>query len=196
MNLAELQTEVYTITGRPDRVAETLSAIKIATLKAHHGDFYSKDLYETGIVFADSAYIQQLDTLTLFPRFRKLKYLRKFDIASNEAGAFLEIILPEQVLDGWGVTRDDVAYEGGAVLNIRSSTSDKYFILGMYLHPDITADGYSSWIATAYPFAIVFAAAALVLRAIGKEEDAGVYERYAQDQYIMLRSSELALTGF
>jgi hypothetical protein len=35
MTLAELISEVYTITGRPDRVAETASAIKSATLKAH-----------------------------------------------------------------------------------------------------------------------------------------------------------------
>lgn len=195
MNLSELQQEVYTITGRPDLVTETLMGIRTATLKAHNSDFYAKDLFETGIQFATAEYIQQLDSLILFPRYRKIKYLRKYDEVSQAPGDFLDIILPESILDGWGITRDNVAYESGAVLNIRSSTQTKYYLIGFYQHPDVTSSGYSSWVAVSHPYFIVYAAAEAVFRAIGKEEDAARMKEYVAEQFMLLRNTELALTG-
>ena len=50
----ELCNDVYTMTKRPDLVAETKLAVKAATLKAHQSDFYPKDIYETGIQFSRS----------------------------------------------------------------------------------------------------------------------------------------------
>jgi hypothetical protein len=40
MSLATILTDVYELTGRPDLVAETTLAVKNATLKAHHLDFF------------------------------------------------------------------------------------------------------------------------------------------------------------
>lgn len=196
MTLSELKDEVYTLTGRPDLVGETLSAIKSATLKAHQSDFYSKDLTESGISFTTAAYTQQLSAKELFPRWRKIKYLRKFDSVSNAAGAFFEVILPEEVLDGWGVTRDNVCYEAGVVLNIRSSSEFQYGILGFYQHPDVTEVGYNSWIASDFPYVIIFEAAALVFKAIGLDENASMYRQLVMEQFQLLKTSELALTGY
>ena len=67
MNFSDLVTEVGTITGRPDRVAEIESAIKSATLKAHNSDYFYKDIFETGIAFTTSDFYQQLDYRALIP---------------------------------------------------------------------------------------------------------------------------------
>jgi hypothetical protein len=56
--LAELQADVITITNRPDLVAETLLAVKKATLKMHQLDFFYKDLVESGLVFDPVDYTQ------------------------------------------------------------------------------------------------------------------------------------------
>jgi hypothetical protein len=70
MTLAELIQEVYSLTGRPDRVAETNSAFKSATLKAHQSDYYYKDLLEAGTVFPSAEYLQTWDYRTTVPLWR------------------------------------------------------------------------------------------------------------------------------
>ncbi len=65
MTYDELVTEVYALTKRPDLVAETASLIKAATLKAHHTDFYSKDLFETSVTWPAPSFRQQLDYINL-----------------------------------------------------------------------------------------------------------------------------------
>ena len=70
--LTSIVDDVYTMTKRPDLVADTLLAVKKATLKAHHTDFYPKDLLDSGLQFDTLEYIQCIEYRTLFPRFRTL----------------------------------------------------------------------------------------------------------------------------
>ena len=60
MTFDELVEEVFLITARRDLVAETNSAVKAATLKAHKSDFYSKDIFETGVEFDTFSFRQSL----------------------------------------------------------------------------------------------------------------------------------------
>lgn len=48
-SLNSLVSDVYTLTNRPDLVAETALAVKKATLKMHHVDFFARDIWESGI---------------------------------------------------------------------------------------------------------------------------------------------------
>ena len=195
MTLAELISEVYTITGRPDRVAETASAIKSATLKAHQSDFFYKDIFETGVAFDSSAYVQQLDYRTLLPLWRAVKYLRKYDNTAATPGNFLNLIVPELVLDRYMVEKTNIYYIAGAYLNIRSETEEQYYLLGCYLNPDITTVGYNSWIALDHPYAIVYDAAATVFKAIGKDEEASAYRGLVGEQLQMLKMSNIVASG-
>lgn len=198
MNLAELTAEVYTITGRSDRTAETLTAIKAATLKAHQSDFYYKDIFETGVAFDTSDYTQSLDYRTLIPLWRAVKYLRKYDITTTPytPGRILDLIVPENVMDRYLVQKTDIYYVAGAYLNINSSTQEQVYLLGCYLNPDITVDGYNSWIAEDHPYAIVFDAAATVFKAIGKDEEAAAYRSLNAEQIAMLRGSNIVANGY
>lgn len=194
---AELVADVKILTNRPDLDAEIKLAVKAATLKAHHTDFYPKDLYDVAIQWTPIAYQQALDYRTLIPRWRAFKYLRKYDPTSTDAdGDFFNIITPEQVLDGYGINRDNVCYVAGEQLEIRSSTQDDYMLLGCYRHPDITELTYSSWVALDHPYAIEYEAASKIFKMTGFDEQATMMSREVVEQFTLLRNSNILGNGY
>jgi len=196
MTLNELIAEVYTITNRPDLVAQTLTAVRSATLKLHQSDYYYKDLREQGVSFLTAEYIQQIEYRTLFPKWRALKYIRKTDSVGTDTGKFLELIVPENVLDEYKINRNDVCYVAGEVIQIRSSTQLQYSIVGRYDNPDITQAGYNSWIALDHPYAIAFEAASTVFKMIGDTDQFAAYSALAQMQLVELRNSNIIAQGY
>ena len=196
MTLTELIAEVYTITNRPDLVGQTLTAVRSATLKLHQSDYYYKDLRETGVSFVSALYVQQLEYRPLFPKWRALKYVRKTDVAGTDTGAFLELVVPENVLDIYKQNRNDICYVAGEVIQIRSSTQVQYIILGRYDNPDITQAGYDSWIALDHPYAIVFEAASTVFKMIGDTDQFAAYTQLAAMQLVELRNSNIIAAGY
>ena len=194
---AELVADVKTITNRPDLDSEIKLAVKVATLKAHHSDFYPKDLFETAIAWSPIAYQQSLEYRTLVSRWRALKYLRKYDASgSGSPGIFFNILTPEQILDDYGVDQDNICYLAGEYLQIRSSTEDAYMLLGCYVHPDITEATYSSWIAVEHPFAIEYEAISKIFKSIGYDEQAAQLEREVVAQFTLLRNSNVLGQGY
>lgn len=196
MNFSELCTEVYTLTARPDRVAETESAVKSATLKMHQSDYYYKDLFESGVVFDSAAFVQNLEYRELLPRWRALKYLRKFDNTSGTPGKELDVIVPENVFDAYKIQKQDICYVAGAYIQINSSTAEQYYLLGCYLNPDITSAGFNSWIALDHPYSIIFDAAATVFKAIGKDEEASAFRGLVAEQLALIKASNIVAVGF
>ena len=196
MTLNELIAEVYTITNRPDLVGQTLTAVRSAILKLHQSDYYYKDLRETGVSFSSAGYTQQLEYRLLCPKWRALKYVRKTDVAGTDTGAFLELVVPENVLDNYKQNRNDICYVAGEVIQIRSSTQLQYIILGRYDNPDITQSGYDSWIALDHPYAIVFEAASTVFKMIGDTDQFAAYTALAGMQLVELRNSNIIAVGY
>ena len=197
MNLTELQAEVYTLTNRPDLVAQTLAAVRAATLKVHSADYYYRDIFETGIVFTSAEYLQQIEYKTLITRWRALKYIRKSDASGDCEGVYLEVLsIPEMVEDDYGINKSDVCYVAGTVVNIKSSTELQYAILGCYIQPDITVAGYDSWIARDYPYAIVFEAAAMVFKMIGDTEQFAAYTSLAMQMSNDVKISNVQAVGY
>lgn len=194
---AELQTDVYAITNRPDLVAETKLAVKAATLKAHQSDFYFKDLFETGIQFSTADYTQQLDVKSIIPRFRTLKYIRRYDnTGTGKAAEYYPILTPNELLDSYGVDKQSVAYVAGTTLNIKSFNLLQYALLGVYLNPDITDLNYTSWVATDHPYCIEFEAARLVFKQIGFDEQAAAFEKLAMEQFAELKLNNIQAVGY
>lgn len=187
---SELLSDVYTITNRPDLVAESKLAVKAATLKAHQSDFYPKDIFETGINWPTPAYIQSLDYRTLVPRWRAFKYLRKY--TSGAPSSFLQLLTPEQTLDRYSVNKEDICYLAGEMLEIRSSTQDDYMILACYLNPILDENSYSSWIALDHPYAIIYEAARSIYKQIGWDEQAQQIRQEVGEQYQILKQEVTA----
>lgn len=167
-----LVEEVYTLTGARHLVNETIMAVKSATLQIHRRDTFAKDLTEVTLQFPTLDYLQSIDYRTLFPRYRSLAYLRKFDAnavpADTGAGPFFEIISPAQVLDSYKITRTDVAYVAGDLIQLRSKDKIQYVIFGLYQSPEVaTPSTYKSFIADEAPYAIVYTAASIIFGVLG-----------------------------
>lgn len=188
--LSELISDVYTVTNRPDLVAETKMAVKQATLKMHQTDHYPRDIFETGITFPTPALIQSLDYKTLIPRWRTFKYLRKY--ADGYPGEFFTLLTPEETLDRYAINKENICYVAGEQLEIRSNTSDQFMLIACYLHPDITDTGFTSWIAQEYPYAIVYEAAAKVFKMIGQDEQHNAMRQEVAEQYMLLKQQVTA----
>lgn len=191
-----LVSDVYTLTNRPDLVNETAIAVRSATLAAHNSDFYSKDLFETGIAFPTAEYEQYLDYRNVVTNYRSLKYLRKYDAVGETAGDFLEVITPEKILDDYGIVRTDVCYGAGSVIQIKSSTEEQYYLFGCYVHPIIaTAATYSSWVADEYPYAIIYAAAAHIFGMLQNNASRDFYLQSALTQVNEMKQANIVIVG-
>lgn len=195
-NSALLQSmidEVYGLTNRPDLVAETVIAVRAATLKAHHSDFYYKDLFETTITFAEAAYTPAFDYTTTIPRWRAANYMRK--VSDGVAGAMLTLVTPQEILDSYGVSYVDIYYIAGLNVQIKSSTEIGKVIVGCYRHPDTAVATYESWIAREHPYAIIFDAAATIFKTIGYDEQNTAYQRMIAEQIGALRAGNIVAVG-
>ena len=211
MNFAELLAAVYILTVRPDLVGETTLAIQQATLQLHRQDYYSKDLFETGISFPTSDYTQSLNYRQLIPTWRALKYLRKYQTDQSYSqwpiwdlpltplpapGYEIKVIEIEKVLDDYKQERYDVAYLAGEVIQIKSSTQEQYYLLGCYVNPVITPDvNYNSWIALDHPYAIVYKAASIVAGIIGNDALQKAFDTQAQIEAAEITINNLSLVG-
>ena len=196
MTLTELIEEVYALTNRPDLEVQTKSAVKAATLKMHSSDFYPKDIYETGIQFDEAAYIHSFDMYSFVSNMRAVKYLRVADNASDQNGAFLEIISPEEVLDSYNRNRTNIAYAAGRNLEIRAAAPFKYAYFGCYVLPTVTEANYGSWIADLQPYAIIYEAARNIFKLIGYDEEASAYNGLVAEELQLLKINHLATLGY
>jgi hypothetical protein len=196
VTLTELIDEVYGLTGRSDLAAETKSAVKAATLKAHRSDYYSKDIFETGVQFTAASYTQCLDYSCVVSNFRTLKYLRRVEDASDDSGVFFEIVTPDDILDSYAQNRADIAYVAGDSLQIRAAIPFSKAIMGAYTLPVVTDSGYSSWVATDNPYAIIYEACRVLFKTIGFDEQSAAFNSLVAEEYNLLKLSGLTDLGY
>lgn len=195
MTFNELLQEVYALTNRPDLVAESKSAIKAATIKAHHSDYYAKDLYETGIQFDVEALRQSLDYPSIITNYRTLSYVRRVVDENDADGQPFTIATPAELMDSYGYNRTDIAYIAGRVLEIRSSVAFTKILLGCYVTPIVTEELYSSWVAELQPYAIIYEACRVIFTTIGYQEQSASYRALVAEEYMMLKMLGIADVG-
>jgi hypothetical protein len=197
MNLAELITEVNLLTKRPDLQDRTKSAVKSAVLKLHTLEYWSKDLFETAISFPTAEITQRFMYKVAIPRWRALKYIRKVDETTlTPYDRDLKYITPEAFMDDYNEAKDNVVYESGQSLQIRCSEEVKIFLMGCYLLPDTTDEGFTSWIADDYPWAVIYDAASAIFRSIGFTEQEGSMKVSSMEHMTALRLSNVQGIGY
>lgn len=202
--IADLATEIYSLTKRPDLVAETNSAIKSATLKAHQVDFFERDLFEATIDFGVSGYFQTFPYKTLVPLFRSPKYFRKYDPNAvpvltgygpiNKKNE-LTIVTPDALFDDYGVERTNVAYLSGVNYNLKFNAPYQYILMGCYLYPNVTDSGYSSWIADTDRYVIIAEALRRIFKLIGQDAEAAAAQDDFKEKIQLLISSNIPSIG-
>jgi len=195
MTFDELIEEVFLITNRRDLVNETKSAVKAATLKAHKSDFFSKDIFETGVEFDTADFRQSLDYVSLLSNWRAIKYLKRVEDENDDVGKFFDIITPDEILDSYGTNRTDIAYVAGRVLEIRASVEFSKLLLGVYVYPVVREGAYLSWVAEQFPFAIIHESARRIFRSIGKLEESNAQSQFVAEEYAELKLSALSDVG-
>lgn len=199
---AEIIEDVYTITNARHLVSQTILAVKSATLQLHERDFFAKDLVETALQFTPADYLQSIQYRSLFPRYRALKYIRKFDPTAttvNEWGQQdkLSPISPDQILDSYGYLQNDVYYIAGDNIQIKSSTLLEYCLIGLYMHPDVsTPDSYKSWIADERKYAVVYQAASIVMGNVLRDQvGKAANQELASLEFAQVLASNILVTG-
>lgn len=196
MTFDELKEEVFLLTNRRDRVAETESAIRAATIKAHKSDFYARDIFETGIQFPTSDYRQQLDYTQFISNFRAFKYFRRAEDAEDDSGPFFEIITPDAILDSYGINRTNIAYVAGRILEIRSDVEFQFGLLGVYVLPIVRTGAYSSWVAEQQPYVIIYESVRTLFKSFGQDEESATYTRLVAEEYNLLQASAISDVGY
>lgn len=201
MNFTELCNEVINITKRPDLQSVIEAAVRASTLKLHQKDFFYRDIVEVGVSFPDEEYITSFKPSDVVPRFRKPAYLRQWLYDGTSAtfgrgGKKYEPVELGNSQDAYGCFKTDTYYMAGDLLQIRSSTALTHILFGAYVNPDITTDGYKSWIADEYPYAIVYDACVAVFRTIGANEQLQGVTQQAAEWLAILTINSIPQEGF
>lgn len=192
----ELLADVYTLTNRPDLVAESTLAVKVATLKAHQSDYFAKDVRTESVQFDDKLTFQTLEPKTIFPRWRNLKYFRRYDDTATIPGPYFKVLEPDNVLDGYNVHKENIMYLAGEAYQIRSATAFKYALIGFYQFPSVAPAAYISWIAVEHPYLIMIEAAITVFLSIGLRDEASGLKILRDEQLMILKSNNILAEGY
>lgn len=213
--LASLADEVYTITNRPDLVAETLLSLRKAIRKFHGADTFKRDLAITRIDMTaqtpldPNQYRWSLD-LSLFPmlrRFKGVNYptdltlpinqlpapLTDWTVGFNRAKEFHEIA-PDNLFDSYGYERQNYFFITGNTVTIKSGWYIDYLDFAYYTWPAIptnSTDTINSWIVNEYPDAVIEEAAGVVFKMIGKDEEFGRFQGLFLENLAIIKASAI-----
>lgn len=189
MTFSEMVEEVYTITKRPDLVAETALAIRKATLQLHQSNFFKDDIATQVFLLPPSSdgYKFQLNTVSDLVRFRAFSFIREWTNPWNESNIFFTEVEPDDLFDEYQIERTDCYYRAGGVINVKSSKRLTAVVVGWYQTPVVIPEAsYSSWIATNYPYAVIENAASIIFGIIAQPEQSRTYQGSAMQQLSLI----------
>lgn len=173
----DILADVYTITNRPDLVAETKLALKQATYDAHRSDYYPKDLMDGVQIAVQTPQSNwQLSISANFARWRSFSYLRPYTVITASLSKIIigrnQFLSPDGILDEYLEEKINVAYVAGDNLNVRLASAYDGLLVGFWQNPTIDETAYNSWVATDFPGVLQIDAARRVMGMIGYEEAA------------------------
>lgn len=201
MTFQEILDQVLLITKRRDQMAMTESAVRIATLKVHNKDFFYRDIREESGQLQFPSCVTTLNPKQLFPLFRKVRYITPWHFDrwnykdQGGPGKGLTPIELGNERDSYGYVKQNVFYMAGENLRILTAFPLSHFLIGAYVHPNTTKEGYSSWIADDYPQAIIHEAARYVAHSLGMRELAAAQQSLVAEAYGLLTINNIAQPG-
>jgi len=181
----QLIQDVYTLTGRPDRAAETALAVRKATLKYHLADLWKNDLTTSLITVpvivagSDMSYRYALDLTqsAQFPLFRKMSNIVEYNALPTGLEYKFKEYDADNILDDYRVERLNYWYQMGKQVTLRCDKILVQLAAQYWAFPNVVPATYNSWIADENPDFISSEAAAHVFAAVGKADEAA---RFAQ----------------
>lgn len=177
---AELEALVVAQTKRPDLTAVTQAAIRTATLRAHHVDFFPRDLAEGALTYAPSStanFYQFTNLSSLLTRPRSVKFVQGIDNVTSVPVETFEYREIDDLYDSDGNRRPSVYTLVGDTLRIYPVLATGSATAFYYKNPNINGLEYSSWIADTYPDDLAMWSAAIVFARTGFAEMAADFQR-------------------
>ena len=176
---AELESLVVAQTRRPEIPAVTQAAIRTATMRAHHTDFFPKDVAVGTITYAPNSAIFRdfADVSSTLTRLRSIKSLQGLEAVSMAPVESFEYRDLDDIYDADGNRRPSIYNIIGDTLRIYLQTQTGLVQVYYYQNPSVTAGIYYSWIADMYPDELAAWAAAIVFARTGFAEMAQEFQR-------------------
>jgi hypothetical protein len=176
---AEMEALVVGQTRRPEVTAVTQAAIRTATLRAHHTDFFPRDLAPGTLSYtplSSAQYYDLPDLTTLLPKLRSLQSLKSVDSTGKPIENF-EYRELQDLYDSDNVLRTSMYTMIGDTLRLFPAAATGQFAIYFYKNPVTTEVGFSSWIADNYPDELAMWAAAIVFARTGFAEMAADFQK-------------------
>lgn len=211
--LNTLAAEVYTLTNRPDLVAETLSSLRKAIRKFHGADTFKRDLGTVRVNIAALTPIAPnqyrwnlpLDTFPNFRRFKVVQYPLDLILPNNISSPLVDWpggfspsreyaeVAADNLFDSYGYERPNYYFITGDTLNLKSGWYVDYLDFTYYKWPVIPAvgDTLGSWIVNTYPDAIVEEAAGAVFKMIGKDEEFARFQGMFNENLAIVKTGDI-----
>lgn len=196
-NFVEMRTLVVGLTKRPELAALTDAAIKMATIRAHHVDFFKRDSASAVFTYAvpsgNQIFIDLTDLYTQAPLYRSALFLQGEDPSTFLPNENLEYVKTYQEFwDADNTLRSSVFTELGEGFKVRFAGPTGRAKLYYYKNPNTSVDHYSSWIADLYPDELSKWAAAIVWARSGFQEIARQSQSDIEDFKALLVESHLS----
>lgn len=196
---AEMEALVVGQTRRPEVPAITQAAVRTATLRAHHTDFFPRDLTLGQLDYAPSSISYSYDfpnLQSLFPRLRAIQLLQSVDPIALVPVEELEFRDIDDLYTAEGEMRMHVYTRIGDTLRVYPSAPTGKFSVYYHRNPITQTSTYSSWIADEYPDELAMWAAAIVWARTGYTDMAADAQKtHVQPFKELLIASHLFLTG-
>lgn len=176
---AKLESLVVAQTRRPEIPAVTQAAIRTATMRAHHTDFFPKDVAVGTITYSPNSAIFRdfADVSSTLTRLRSIKSLQGLEAVSMAPVESFEYRELDDVYDAEGNRRPSIYNIIGDTLRIYPQTQTGLVQVYYYQNPSVTEGIYYSWIADMYPDELAAWAAAIVFARTGFAEMAQEFQR-------------------
>ena len=170
--LSEMQELVVAQTRRPEISSITDAAIRTATLRAHHTDFFPRDLasYQLSYAPSSSVFYDFTNVSNTIARLRSFKHIQSTDAVTGSPTEQLEYRDADDLYDSDGNRRGSVYTLLGDTLRIYPSSVTGVATAFYYANPNLAGLQYSSWIADTYPDEVAMWAAAIVFARTGFAE--------------------------
>ena len=177
---ADLEALVVGQTRRPEVTAITQAAIRTATLRAHHTDFFNRDLSTGTLLYTPSSaasFYDFADVSSTLARMRAFQLLQSVDTITSVPSENLGYRELEDLYDSDNVLRTSMYTMIGDTLRVYPVSATGKLNVYFYKNPVTTELNFSSWIANEYPDELAMWAAAIVFARTGFAEMANDFQR-------------------
>lgn len=184
MNFGEAIQQVYDITKRPDKDAETQRAINSAINQYSLAATFYHDLVESTYTLNSTEYAQSITISTTFTRFRKVAYLRP-----TGAKFILDKIDPSKAITPNGCERTNVWYRAGDRLVLRFQNLWQTLEYGYFQYPLVlSGNSDTHWMLDITPNMITDFAISRIFDSVGEQTEAKRYKAMADEAFIIAKN--------